>query len=125
MEKILGIKNKNEKISYTMKSLLKAALNVESQPMFKVLDKVESKDIIMGGDGNAQRAFFYIVDVIGNFFKVLLKAENYLTHTIGNNKEVTSIRDLAKTLSSIPPERNASLIQKLNIDILLTFYNLK
>lgn len=77
---------------------------------------VENKDIVMRSDGNAQRSFCYIADATGGFFKVLLEGENSLPYNVGNNKEVISIRDLAKTLSNIFPERNVNVIKKLNSD---------
>lgn len=68
-------------------------------------DIVEGRDIVLNSDGFAERAFCYLADATEAFFTLLLKGEPGVAYNVGNASAVMSIRDLARTLAGLYPER--------------------
>jgi nucleoside-diphosphate-sugar epimerase len=76
-----------------------------------VSDVVNKRNIIMRSDGRAVRTFCYIADATVAFFTVLLKGTNGEAYNVGDENGAISIRDLAKMLAQMFPER------KLRVEI--------
>ena len=74
-----------------------------------VADVVNSRDIVLKSNGLARRAFCYLADATAGFWMVLLAGEDARAYNIGNPEGVTSVRDLARTVASLFPERNISV----------------
>lgn len=60
---------------------------------------VKNKNIIVRSDGLAERAFCYITDTISAIFLILLKGESAKAYNISNEKEVVTIKELARCLA--------------------------
>jgi nucleoside-diphosphate-sugar epimerase len=75
-----------------------------------VADILNDRDIMMKSDGMAQRAFCYIADATEGFFTVMLKGESGLAYNIGNEEAEISIRELARTLIELFPEKNLRVL---------------
>lgn len=73
---------------------------------------VSNNTIMIKSDGNARRAFSYIVDSITGLFTILLKGEVGQAYNVGNNTLI-SIKDLAYALVSYFPERKLRIITQL------------
>lgn len=69
---------------------------------------VNNEDIVLKSDGSSIRTYTYISDAISAMFKVLLHSDS-LVYNIADEKNETSIRELAEVLVSIYPERNLKL----------------
>lgn len=76
-----------------------------------VSDIVNKRNIMMKSDGRAVRTFCYIADATVAFFTVLLKGKNGEAYNVGDENGKISIRDLAKMLVQMFPER------KLRVEI--------
>lgn len=70
-----------------------------------VADIVARRDIVMKSAGLAERAFCYLSDATRGFFTILLRGEPGQAYNIGNPGGLTSIADLAETLTGLFPER--------------------
>ena len=70
-----------------------------------VSNVVAGNNIEIKSDGSPMRAFCYIVDAVAGFFTVLFKGINGEAYNIANFDGLISIRDLAKTLVELFPER--------------------
>ena len=77
-----------------------------------VADILHNSDIVMKSDGSAIRAFCYLADAVNGFLTVLLKGQNGQAYNIGNDKEVISILELAKTLVALFPERGLKITRE-------------
>ena len=64
-------------------------------------DGLAGKDINILSDGLASRGFCYVSDATIAFWNVLLNGRSGQVYNVGNDKEETSIRDLAKTVAQI------------------------
>jgi nucleoside-diphosphate-sugar epimerase len=71
-----------------------------------VRDVSQNKNIMMKSDGSARRSFCYSSDATLGFLKVLLNGENGEAYNIGNPECCVSIKELAKILVKIYPEKN-------------------
>lgn len=82
-----------------------------------VADILHNSDIVMKSDGSAIRAFCYLADAVNGFLTVLLKGQNGQAYNIGNDKEVISVLELAKTLVALFPERSLKItLEKGNFE---------
>ena len=82
-----------------------------------VSDVVSKRDIVLKSDGLSLRAFCYISDATTAFLTALLLGENGEAYNVGNPNAEVSIKDLAKIISRLFPERNINVttnIQPLN-----------
>ncbi|MBL7733074.1 MAG: NAD-dependent epimerase/dehydratase family protein [Chitinophagaceae bacterium] len=70
-----------------------------------VSNVVHGKDIAINSDGSAVRSFCYLSDAAQAFFTVLLKGEPGNAYNVGNPVQSVSIRQLAKEVVSIYPEK--------------------
>lgn len=66
---------------------------------------VNNQNIKINSDGSAKRCFLYVTDFVKGVFTVLLKGKNCEAYNICSVKE-TSIRELAKLLCGLYPEKN-------------------
>jgi UDP-glucuronate decarboxylase len=64
-------------------------------------DALLGNDINILSDGLASRAFCYISDATTAFWKVLLEGQSGQAYNVGNDKEDTSIKDLAFIISNL------------------------
>jgi len=71
-----------------------------------VRDTLYSKEIIIKSDGRAIRSFCYLSDAIEGFFTVLLNGECGEAYNLGNEKAVTSIKNLAEILVSLVRDKD-------------------
>lgn len=70
-----------------------------------VADVVAKRDIILKSDGLAQRSFCYIADATLGFLTVLLAGEKAEAYNVGNPGAEIRIRELAKLIATLFPER--------------------
>jgi nucleoside-diphosphate-sugar epimerase len=70
-----------------------------------VSDVVNGKNITLRSNGLARRAFCYLADATAGFWMVLLCGESAQAYNIGNPDCEISIRDLAKMLAELYPEK--------------------
>ncbi len=73
---------------------------------------VEGEDIVMKSDGSGKRSFCYITDAIAGYFTILFKGENGEAYNVCNTEQFVSIRELAKILVSMFPEKGLKVIKK-------------
>lgn len=71
-----------------------------------VSDVVNHRDIILKSDGSAVRAFCYINDAVFGMIKVLLEGKIGEAYNIANESEPIMIREVAKQMVELFPERN-------------------
>ncbi|MBB3187210.1 NAD-dependent epimerase/dehydratase family protein [Microbacter margulisiae] len=74
-----------------------------------VFNILNNQDIIMKSDGCAQRAYCYIKDAVLGYFYVLLNGSIGEAYNVGNPSEEYSVKDLAKILIDLFPEKSLSL----------------
>lgn len=82
-----------------------------------VRDIVESRDIQLKSNGEAQRVFCYISDAILGFLKVLMYGENSQAYNIANPNQEISIKELAEMIVGLFPEKRLKvkyLLDNLN-----------
>jgi nucleoside-diphosphate-sugar epimerase len=70
---------------------------------------VRNENILLHSDGSSVRTYTYISDAVSAMFWVLLKSKD-VVYNIANEKDKTSVRQLAETLVSIYPERGLELV---------------
>ena len=71
---------------------------------------VNNENIEMKSDGSASRAFCYLSDATIAFFKILLEGEKNNAYNLANSNEIITIKDLAKKLVNIFPDRKLKAI---------------
>jgi len=74
-----------------------------------VADVVNGRDIVLKSDGLTRRSFCYLADATAGFWMVLLCGANSQAYNIGDPDGDMSIRDLAKLVAGLYPERNMSV----------------
>jgi nucleoside-diphosphate-sugar epimerase len=75
-----------------------------------VRDIVESRDIQLNSNGEAQRVFCYISDAILGFLKVLMYGKNAEAYNISNPKAEITIKNLAELLVQLFPEKKLRVL---------------
>lgn len=75
-----------------------------------ITNAVNSEDIVMKSDGLAERAFCYVTDAVAAIFLVMLKGVKGEAYNLANETEPMAIRDVAKLISSLFPERNIKVV---------------
>ena len=66
----------------------------------------------MKSDGSATRAFCYVSDATIAFFKVLLDGKESNAYNVANTTAIVSIKELARVLINLYPEKNLKAIFK-------------
>jgi len=70
---------------------------------------VNNENIELKSDGLAQRPFCYLADATVAYFTVLLKGENAQAYNVANPYQMIAIKELAKTLIDLYPEKKLRL----------------
>lgn len=79
------------------------------------------ENITLKSEGSAVRPFCYVSDAVRAYFKILLDGELASAYNVANTNESLSVKQLAKELVKIYPEKNLSVnIQKDPRDIVTT-----
>ncbi len=73
-------------------------------------DVVNSRNIVLKSEGLALRAFCYITDAVAAIFLAMLCGEVGEAYNLANETEPTAIRDVARMLVELFPERNIKVI---------------
>ena len=81
-----------------------------------ITNAVNSEDIVMKSDGLAERAFCYVSDAVAAIFLVMLKGEKGEAYNLANETEPMAIRDVAKLISALFPERNINVVYQVSTD---------
>lgn len=74
-----------------------------------VADVVACRDIVLKSDGLAKRPFCYIAEATLGFFTALLKGASAQAYNVANPYAEVSMKELAKTLIGLFPERGIKL----------------
>ncbi len=69
----------------------------------------EGRPIVMTSDGSARRAFCYASDAVAGLFTVLLKGQPATPYNLANPEAELSVKELAKLVIGLYPERGAQL----------------
>ena len=77
-----------------------------------VANIVKGEDIVMNSDGSAVRSFCYLADATIGFFTVLLKGQNSAAYNVGNPAAAVSIKELAKLLVNLYPQKKLKAVFK-------------
>lgn len=80
-----------------------------------VSDIVKQQNIVLNSDGQATRSFCYLSDAVEAFFRVLLTGESGESYNVGNPDCEISIRDLARLLVDLFPEKELVLETKTDV----------
>ena len=75
-----------------------------------VSDVVNNRDIVVKSDGLSTRTFCYISDATDGFFRALLNGVPGESYNVSNNQGQISIRDLAKLIVTLFPEKNMKIV---------------
>jgi nucleoside-diphosphate-sugar epimerase len=75
-----------------------------------VADILARRNLAVKSDGNAVRAFCYLADATAGFLRVLLKGETGVAYNVGNDRAISSIGDLARTLAAEFKERQLAVV---------------
>ena len=75
-----------------------------------VSDAVHGRNIVIKGDGRAERSFCYISDATLAYFKVLLDAPRGEAYNVGNDETNISVGDLAELIVRLCPEKNLQVV---------------
>lgn len=75
-----------------------------------ISDVVNNRNIVLKSAGTAVRAFCYITDVIKAMFLVMLEGEIGEAYNIANETEPVEIKDVAKMLVDLFPEKKLKVI---------------
>lgn len=73
---------------------------------------VHNKDIEMKSDGTAERMFCYIVDATDAFLRILYRGESGEAYNMFNNTQMISVKELAKLLVGMFPEKKLNVVMK-------------
>lgn len=76
---------------------------------------INNEDIVLKSEGLAVRSFCYIADATLAFLTVLIRGQNGEAYNVGNPECTISIKDLAKLLVDLFPEKNLKVQTKKRI----------
>lgn len=71
---------------------------------------VNNENIVLHSDGSARRTFCYVSDAVAAYFLVLLNGGKGEAYNIGNQFQEISIKDLARMLVELYPEKKLSVV---------------
>lgn len=74
-----------------------------------VADVVAGRNIRLNSDGTAVRAFCFLSDAVSAFLTVLIKGKSSEAYNVGNPFAQSNVRDLAKTVCELFPERKITV----------------
>jgi nucleoside-diphosphate-sugar epimerase len=74
-----------------------------------VADVVAKRDIVVRGDGLEKRCFCYLADATVGFLSILLNGINSEAYNIANPSCEISMKNLAKLISGLFPDRNIKI----------------
>lgn len=80
-----------------------------------ICNVVNNEDIVLNSDGTSIRAFCYVTDAIKAILYVMLKGNENEVYNLSNETEPYMIRDVAKMLVELYPEKNIS-VKFANVD---------
>ena len=69
---------------------------------------INDEDILLKSDGSSIRTYTYISDAVSAMFKILLKGKD-IVYNVSDERNEVSIKELAKTMITIYPEKNLKL----------------
>ena len=75
-----------------------------------ISDIVHNRDIVLKSKGDAERAFCYITDAVSGMLCALLKGEDGEAYNIANETEPYPIREVAKMLTELYPEKGLKVV---------------
>ncbi len=81
-----------------------------------ISDVVNKRNIVLKSEGLAERAFCYVTDAVAAIFVAMLKGGCGEAYNLANETEPTPIRDVAKMLAEMFPERNIKVIFEIEGD---------
>lgn len=81
-----------------------------------ITNAVNSTDIVMKSDGMAERAFCYVSDAVAAIFLAMLKGERGEAYNLANETEPMAIRDVARLISELFPERGIKVVFEISSD---------
>ena len=73
-------------------------------------DVVNDRDIVLNSDGTAIRAFCYVADTVTGIIEVMVNGENTEAYNLANETEPYMIRDVAKKLVDLYPEKGLKVV---------------
>jgi nucleoside-diphosphate-sugar epimerase len=82
-----------------------------------VADVVAKRDIVVRGDGSEKRCFCYLADATVGFLSILLNGINSEAYNIANPSCEISMKNLAKLISNLFPDRNIKIKFKKESDV--------
>ena len=71
---------------------------------------VNGHDILLNSDGTAIRAFCYVTDTVQGIMDVMFKGESGGAYNLANEEEPYQIRDVARQLTEMYPERQLKVV---------------
>lgn len=81
-----------------------------------ISDAVHSRDIVLKSEGLAERAFCYVSDAVAAIMLVMLRGKCGEAYNLANETEPTPIKDVARMLTELFPERNIKVIFDISGD---------
>ena len=75
-----------------------------------IFDFVNDRDIVLNSDGTAIRAFCYVADTVTGIIEVMVNGENTEAYNLANETEPYMIRDVAKKLVDLYPEKGLKVV---------------
>lgn len=72
-------------------------------------DAVQGRNIVLKSNGLAERAFCYVTDAVAAMFLVMLAGEQNQAYNVANESEAYPIRDFARMLAGLLPEKGLGL----------------
>lgn len=74
-----------------------------------VSNVISGRSIVLTSDGSSRRAFCYLADAVAGFWTVLFRGQAGHAYNVGNPDGETNMRDLARLLVDMYPEKNLSV----------------
>lgn len=75
-----------------------------------ISDIVHERNIVLKSTGDAERAFCYITDAVAGMLFALLSGEEGEAYNIANEKEPMPIREVARLLTDLYPEKGLKVV---------------
>lgn len=75
-----------------------------------ISDIVHNRNIVLKSTGDAERAFCYITDAVAGMLCALLNGKEGEAYNIANEKEPLPIREVAKMLTELYPEKGLKVV---------------
>lgn len=72
-------------------------------------DVVNNRNIVMKSEGTSVRTYTYVADAVSALYKILLEGKD-MVYNVADERNETSIKELAETLTSIYPEKELKVV---------------